>query len=311
MVTPAARREAVAHLRVAYEVSERRACSALGAERTSVRYRGCRPDDASIRARLRELAAIRRRFGYRRLHILLRREGIIMNHKKLRRLYREERLQVRRRGGRKRALGTRAPMTLPQGPNQRWSLDFVSDALADGRRFRILAIVDDFTRECLALVPDTSLPGLRVVRELDVLIAARGRPAMCVSDNGTELTGMAILRWSQETRVEWHYIAPGKPQQNAFIESFNGRLRDELLNETLFASLTHVREALAIWKDDYNTVRPHSALGNMAPATYAKLSAPGMQRDGTLSYLEGSAPRPVAPPSKQSSNEARTLLIAG
>ena len=201
-----------------------------------------------MRARLRELAAVRRRFGYRRLHILLTREGIVMNHKKLRRLYREERLQVRRRGGRKRALGTRAPMALPQGPNQRWSLDFLSDAFADGRRFRILAIVDDFTRECLALIADTSLPGLRVARELDALIASRGRPAMCVSDNGTELTSMAILRWSQERRVEWHYIAPGKPQQNAFVESFNGRLRDELLNETLFASLAHVREALAIWR---------------------------------------------------------------
>ena len=144
---------------LAFEVSERRARSTLGADRTSIRYRRIRPDDAAVRARLRELAAIRRRFGYRRLHILLRREGIIMNHKKLRRLYCEERLQVRRRSGRKRALGTRAPMTLPQGPNQRWSLDFLSDAFADGRRFRILAIVDDFTRECLTLVPDTSLPG--------------------------------------------------------------------------------------------------------------------------------------------------------
>jgi len=311
MVTPAARREAVAHLRVAYEVSERRACSTLDADRTSIRYHSKRPDDAAIRERLRELAANRRRFGYRRLHILLRREGIVMNHKKLRRLYREERLQVRRRGGRKRALGTRAPMALPQGPNQRWSLDFLSDAFADGRRFRILAVVDDFTRECLALVPDTSLPGLRVARELDALIAVRGRPAMCVSDNGTELTGMAILRWSQETRVEWHYIAPGKPQQNAFIESFNGRLRDELLNETLFASLSHAREVLALWKEDYNTIRPHSALGNLPPAVFARLSTPAMQRDGTLRYMEGSAPRPVAPPSQQGSNEARTLLIAG
>jgi putative transposase len=311
MVTPAARREAVAHLRVAYEVSERRACSTLGADRTSVRYGSFRPDDGAVRARLRELASIRRRFGYRRLHILLGREGIIMNHKKLRRLYREERLQVRRRSGRKRAVGTRAPMTLPQGPNQRWSLDFLSDAFSDGRRFRILAIVDDFTRECLALVPDTSLPGLRVARELDAVIASRGRPAMCVSDNGTELTGMAILRWSQETRVEWHYIAPGKPQQNAFVESFNGRLRDELLNETLFTSLAHVRHALAIWKDDYNTFRPHSALGNLPPAVYAKISAPAMQRDGTLRYVEGSAPRPVAPPSQQGSNEARTLPIGG
>jgi len=311
MVTPAARREAVAQLRVAYEVSERRACSALGADRTSIRYRSSRPDDAAVRARLRALAIVRRRFGYRRLHIMLRREGIVMNHKKLRRLYREERLQVRRRGGRKRALGTRAPMALPQGPNQRWSLDFLSDAFADGRRFRILAIVDDFTRECLALVPDTSLPGLRVARELDAVIAARGRPAMCVSDNGTELTGTAILRWAQERRVEWHYIAPGKPQQNAFIESFNGRLRDELLNETLFTSLKHVREALAIWMEDYNTVRPHSSLGNLPPADYAKRSAPDMQRDGALRYVEGFAPRPVASPNQQGSNQPGTLLIGG
>jgi putative transposase len=311
MVTPAARREAVAHLRVAYEVSERRACSTLGTDRTSVRYRSTRPDDAALRSRLHELAAQRRRFGYRRLHILMTREGLVMNHKKLRRLYREERLAVRRRGSRKRALGTRAPMALPQGPNQRWSLDFLSDAFCDGRRFRILSIVDDFTRECLALVADTSLPGLRVVRELEALITARGRPAMIVSDNGTELTSMAMLRWSQERQVEWHYIAPGKPQQNAFVESFNGRLRDELLNETLFTSLAHAREVLSLWKDDYNTVRPHSGLGNLTPEAYAKASAPGTQRDGALRYTEGSAPRPVASPSQQGSNQPGTLLIAG
>ncbi len=311
MVTPAARREAVAHLRLAYQVSERRACSSLGADRTSVRYRSIRPDDATIRARLRDLAAIRRRFGYRRLHILLRREGIVMNHKKLRRLYREERLQVRRRGGRKRALGTRAPMALPQGPNQRWSLDFQSDALADGRRFRILAVVDDFTRECLALIVDTSLPSLRVVRELDAIVTVRGPPAMIVSDNGTELTSRAVLRWSQDKQVEWHYISPGKPQQNAFVESFFGRLRDECLNETMFTSLPHAREVLSFWKEDYNTVRPHSGVGNLPPAAYAKASAPGTQRDGTLRYTAGSAPRPVASPSQQGSNQPRTLLIAG
>ncbi len=311
MVTPVARREAVAHLRQTYSVSQRRACRVIGTDRTSVRYRSRRPDDGAVRARLRELAAVRRRFGYRRLHILLRREGAHMNHKKLRRLYAEERLQVRRRGGRKRALGSRAPMAIPQGPNQRWSLDFLSDALADGRRFRILAVVDDFTRECLCLVADTSLSGLRVARELDAVIAGRGRPAMCVSDNGTELTSVAILRWSQETRVEWHYIAPGKPTQNAFIESFNGRLRDELLNETLFISLVHARSALADWKDDYNTVRPHSGLGNLPPADYAKLSAPAMQRDGTLRSLAGSAPRPVAPPSQTGSNDERILPTDG
>ena len=202
-------------------------------------------------------------------------------------------------------------MAVPQGPNQRWSLDFVSDTLTDSRRFRILTVVDDYSRECLCLVADTSLSGIRVARELDTIIAERGRPAMCVSDNGTELTSMAILRWTQETQIEWHYIAPGKPTQNAFIESFNGRLRDELLNETLFRSLAHARAVLADWKEDYNTVRPHSAIGNLPPAIYAKLSVPAMQRDGTLRSLPGSAPHPVAPPSPMGSNEQQTLLISG
>jgi putative transposase len=311
MVTPVARREAVVHLCRSYEVSQRRACTAIGADRTSVRYRGVRPGDGAIRGRLRELAGQRKRFGYRRLHILLAREGVRVNHKKLRRIYREERLQVRCRGGRKRALGTRAPMVLPQGPNQRWSLDFVSDALADGRRFRILAVVDDFTRECLCLVADTSLSGQRVARELDAVIARRGKPLSCVSDNGTELTSMAILRWCQERGIEWHYIAPGKPQQNAFVESFNGRLRDELLDETLFISLAHARVTLAIWRNDYNTVRPHRATGNQPPAIHAKLGVPAMQRDGTLELLGGSAPHPVASPSRIGSNAERALPIAG
>ncbi len=311
MVTPAVRRQAVAHLCASYEVSQRRACRAIGADRTSMRYRSIRPDDAVLRVRLRELASQRRRFGYRRLQILLRREGTRVNHKKLRRLYREERLQVRRRGGRKRALGTRAPMAIPQGPNQRWSMDFVSDQLGDGRRFRIMTLVDDFTRECLALVADTSISGLRVTRELDKVITMRGGPAMCVSDNGTELTSMAILAWSQQMRIEWHYIAPGKPTQNAFIESFNGKLRDELLNDTIFASLADARGALASWMIDYNTVRPHSALGNVPPMTFAKLSDPGMQRDGSLELSRGSAPRPVAPPSLMGSNEERALHPIG
>jgi putative transposase len=311
MVTPVARREAVAHLRTSYEVSQRRACRAIGVDRGSMRYRSTRPDDGVVRARLRELAAIRRRFGYWRLGILLGREGVRMNHKKLRRLYAEERLHVRRRGGRKRALGIRAPMAVPQGANQRWSLDFVSDALACGRRFRILTVVDDFTRECLCLVADTSLSGFRVVRELSTVMATRGRPLSCVSDNGTELTSMAILRWCQETGIGWHYIAPGKPTQNAFAESFNGRLRDECLNEHWFESLADARSKIEAWRIDYNTVRPHSRLGNIPPAAYAKLSAPGMQRDGALEQLGGSAPRPVAPPSQTGSNAERILLAPG
>ena len=201
VVTPAARRAAVTAAREAHGISERRACSIIGADRSAMRYRHRRADDAATRTRLKELAAERRRFGWRRLKLLLEREGIRMNHKKLRRLYAEERLQVRRRGGRKRALGTRAPMTLPQGPNQRWSLDFVSDTLTDGRRFRILVVVDDFTRECLCLVADTSLSGARVARELTALIARRGaRPLLCVSDNGTELTSTAILTWCQQSQ---------------------------------------------------------------------------------------------------------------
>jgi putative transposase len=250
-------------------VSQRRACQVLGVDRSSVRYCSVRPDDAEARAAMKAVAAERRRFGYRRIHVMLERQGIVMNLKKLRRLYREERLQVRRRGGRKRALGTRRPMLVPEAVNRRWSLDFVSDALTDVRRFRVLAVVDDFSRECLALVADTSLSGQRVARELDALIARRGRPDMIVSDNGTELTSMAILAWSERTGVEWHYIAPGKPMQNGFVESFNGRLRDELLNEALFSSLNDARAQIRVWQHDYNHHRPHSSLGNIPPAEFA------------------------------------------
>lgn len=244
MVAPSVKREAVAHVVAAHGVSQRRACKALAVDRASVRYRSVRSDDADARTAMKAVPGERRRFGYRRIHLMLERQGIVMNLKKLRRLYREEKLQVRRRGGRKRALGTRRPMLVPDAPNMRWSLDFVSDALTDGRCFRVLAVVDDYSRECLALVADTSLSGFRVVRELDALIAERGRPAMVVSDNGTELTSMAVLSWCQRTDIEWHHIAPGKPVQNGFVESFNGRFRDELLNETLFSSLADAREQI-------------------------------------------------------------------
>jgi putative transposase len=200
MVTPAAKREAVAHLRSAFDMSERRACRTIGCVRMTVRYRCRRPDDAALRQRLRALAHERRRFGYRRLHVLLRREGFTVNHKRLFRLYREERLMVRRRGGRKRALGTRAPMLVPQWPNDRWSLDFVSDQFIDGRRMRILVVVDDCTRECLALVPDTSISGTRVARELDRLLVAYGKPETIVSDNGTELTSTPSCGGPMTTR---------------------------------------------------------------------------------------------------------------
>ena len=266
MVTPDAKRDAVAHACLVHGVSQRRACEALAVDRSSVRYRSLRPDDCELREAMKAVAAQRRRFGYRRIHVMLQRQGIAMNIKKLRRLYAEEKLQVRKRGGRKRALGTRRPIIVPDQPNQRWSLDFVSDAFTDGRRFRVLTVVDDHTRECLALVVDTSLSGRRVVRELDAVIAQRGRPSTVVSDNGTEFTSMAILRWSQDRQIDWHYIAPGKPMQNGFIESFNGSFRDECLNETVFTSLAEARMRIGAWKDDCNDHRPHSSLAISRPA---------------------------------------------
>jgi putative transposase len=232
---------------------------------------------------MRAIASERRRFGYRRIGLMLEREGIVMNHKKLRRLYREEGLSVRRRRGRKRATGTRSPVVLPERPGQRWSLDFLSDVFGVGRRFRILAVIDDFSRECLALVADTSLPGTRIVRELDALVRLYGTPQTIVSDNGTELTSRAMLEWQTRTGVAWHYIQPGKPTQNAFIESFNGRLRDELLNEEVFDTLADARRSLARWRHDYNHVRPHTSLGGLTPAARR-----------TLTQSEGIAPDALA-----------------
>ncbi len=191
---------------------------------------------------------------------------MIMNAKKLYRIYREEGLSVRRRRGRKRARGSRTPMPTALRPNQRWSMDFVSDTFGASRKFRILAVNDDCCRENLCLIADTSLSGARVARELDALVRLYGKPESIVSDNGTEFTSAAILKWAQKNDVQWHYIDPGKPQQNGYIESFNGSLRDECLNEEIFDSLDDARRKLGLWRYDYNHVRPHSSLGNKTPA---------------------------------------------
>ena len=265
MVASVVKREAVTYLTNDFKVSERRACHIFDIHRSLIRYQSKRPEDVDLRKRLRKLSVERRRFGYRRLHVLLAREGMQVNHKKLWRIYKEEGLSVRKRGGRKRAIGTRRPIFLPSKVNERWSLDFVSDSFMDGRRFRMLCIIDDYSRECLALVPDTSIGGERLARELDKLIDYRGKPDTIVSDNGTEMTSNAILRWQQNTNINWHYIAPGKPIQNGLVESFNGKLRDECLNEILFEDLHHVRRILADWRHDYNHVRPHSSLNGLSP----------------------------------------------
>lgn len=291
-MTPAARRDAVVQLRANLGVSERRACAMIAVDRSSIRYRSVRPDDGVLRARLRELADQRRRFGYRRLHVLLRQEGCVVNRKKTQRLYREEGLTVRRRKSRRRIAVARTPIPLATGPNSRWSVDFVHDQLANGRRFRVLNVIDDVTKECLAAIPDTSISGKRVVREVQAIIDRRGRPGAIVSDNGTEFTSVAVLTFTQELKLDWRYIAPGKPTQNAFAESFQGRMRDECLNEHLFFSMNHARAVIAAWRIDFNTARPHSSLGYMTPANYAASQKPPWS--SALRSTEGSASMAIA-----------------
>ena len=268
MVTPQGKREAVAYVEKTHDVSERRACRMLGIERSLARYSFTRPPDTLLRERLRAIAAERRRFGYRRLAIFLKREGFDENLKKIHRVYKEEKLQVRRRKGRKKATGTRAPLPKPDSINQVWSLDFMSDAFTDGRRFRVLAVVDQCSRECLTITADTSMPGLRVVRELDTLIAIRGKPKVIVSDNGPELTCRAVLIWAAENNIDWHYIQPGKPQQNGYTESLNDKIRDECLNEHWFGSIAEARQIVEAWRQDYNHVRPHSSLNYLTPMEF-------------------------------------------
>jgi putative transposase len=268
VVTTAARRSAASFVNDELKFSQRRACGLIGISESSYRYRSIRVVRPELRELLIELARQRPRYGYRRLHVLARREGFTVNHKLVYRLYREEGLAVRRRR-RRRLVRERVPLELPAAPNERWSLDFVSDQLADGRCFRTLNIVDDFTRECRAIEVDTSLSGARVARALDALIAEHGRPTALLTDNGPEFTSRAVEVWAYQNTVELRFIQPGKPTQNAFVESFNGRFRDECLNEHWFESLAEAREVIEEWRLDYNQVRPHSSLGDLTPEEYA------------------------------------------
>lgn len=265
-MTPAQRRAAVTWLRERYAFSERRACRLVGLGRSSARYRSTGGDDTAVRTRLRELAAQRPRFGYRRLHALLRREGIIVNHKRVQRLYREEGLVVRRRSRKRLARERRGIPSAPTRPGERWGLDFLSDALASGRTIRLLCVLDLFTREALAIEVDVSLPGMRVVAVLERLVATCTVPTELVLDNGPELTGRALDGWAAERKVRLDFIEPGKPNQNGIVESFNGRFRDECLNQSWFTTLADARTTVEAWRRDYNERRPHGALDYRTPA---------------------------------------------
>jgi putative transposase len=259
----------VHYLRAEWCLAERRACGLASLSRSTARYRPRRSGDQELREKLREKAAERRRFGYRRLHVLLRREGWTVNHKRVYRLYREEGLSVRKRKRKRVSRAERLSLQRPSGPNQVWCLDFVSDALYWGRKIRMLTVADAFHRESLAIEVDTSLPGVRVARVLDRLTEERGAiPEVIVLDNGPELTSRALDQWAYERGVRLHFIDPGKPQQNGFIESFNGKLRDECLNEHWFLSLADARRIIEDWRIDYNQNRPHSSLGNLTPEEY-------------------------------------------
>jgi putative transposase len=269
MVKPSAYRQAVGFLRSEFEFSERRACVVLGFQRSSCRYVARRMMAQGLLDAIRTHAAARPRFGYRRIHVLLRRGGWRVNHKRVYRIYRAEGLAVRRRKRKRMAVGQRTVLPAPSRPNERWSMDFTLDTLASGRRFRTFNVVDDFTRECLAIEVDTSLGGVRVVRVLERLLATRGRPDVIVCDNGPELAGRALDTWAYAAAVKIHFIRPGKPVENCFVESFNGKFRDECLNDHWFLGLDDARTTIENWRRDYNEVRPHSSLGDLTPKEYS------------------------------------------
>ena len=258
------------HLMTAHQLGVTRACGLIGISRSLYRYESTRPDDKALTERLTALAGQKRRYGYRRLHILLRREGWLINRKRTYRVYHAAGLMVRRRK-RKRIAGVeRHVKMVALAPNQSWSMDFVSDGFVDGRRLRCLNIVDDFTKECLAIEVDTSLPGRRVVSVLERLAESRGLPQSVTVDNGPEFVSKALDEWAYRQQLHLRFIEPGKPQQNAYIESFNGKFRDECLNEHWFLSMRHARQVIAAWRQEYNDERPHSSLGYLTPNKFAE-----------------------------------------
>lgn len=260
----------VEYLEMSFEASERRACMVLGLSRSSHRYEGRAEGQAELRMRIKEIAAVRVRYGYKRIHVLLRREGWRVNHKRVYRLYCEEGLNLRSKRPRRRVSAAhRVSREEPMAVNESWSMDFASDSLFDGRRFRALTVVDNFSRECLWIGPDQNIRGEQVAEILDHLKVIRGVPKLIRLDNGPEFISKAMDKWAYENRVTLDFSRPGKPTDNALVESFIGSFRDECLNVNWFLSLKDAREKIETWRRDYNEFRPHSSLGDMTPRDFA------------------------------------------
>jgi putative transposase len=291
VVSPQARREAVGILTAERGLGVTRACGLVGISRSLYRYRSCRSPALELKSRIAELAAQKRRYGYRRIQVLLRREGWSVNHKRTYRLYREQGLMVRKRKRKRIGIAERLVLAKPTAPNQSWSMDYVADGLIDGRKLRVLAIVDDYSRECLALEVDSSLPGARVVAVLERLADLRRLPRSITVDHGPEFEGQALDAWAYKRAVRLAFIRPGKPVENAYVESFNGRFRDECLNEHWFVSMQHARSVIEAWRIEYNTERPHSSLDDLTPEEFRDAHA---SEDEAFASVSVKAKNPVS-----------------
>ena len=290
-MTPASRRAAVQHLIDHLEISERRACRLAGQHRAVQRYVSTRPQNHELNARLEELARERPRFGYRRLGILLRREGHVVNHKRVYRLYTERGLAVRRKTRKRVAQANRHTAVTATARNECWSMDFLSDSMTDGRSLRVFAVVDDHSKLCPAMIADVAIPAERVIRALDRAIEQYGKPDSIRTDNGPEFTSRALDAWAYERGITHHFIRPGKPVENAIAESFNSRVRDEHLNQHCFSSVRHAQDLTEAWREDYNRVRPHSALDGRSPLLFLAETESGAESEA-ISVTRTTSPEP-------------------
>jgi putative transposase len=290
MVSPQAKREAVSMLMTERDYGVTRACGLLQISRSLYRYRSRRPACTKLCERITEIAQAKRRYGYRRIYVRLRREGWAVNRKRVYRLYREAGLLVRRRKRKRIGLVERKPLPKPAAANISWSMDFVSDGLADGRRLRCLNIVDDCTRECVAIEVDTSITGTRVKAVLERLAETRGLPKSITVDHGPEFEGQVLDAWAYEHAVQLSFIRPGKPNENAYIESFNGKFRDECLNEHWFVTMAQARRIIEAWRIEYNTERTHSSLGDLTPQEFAE-ECLAREKDGVSSTADSKSGR--------------------